>query len=922
MQRSFHVFTKIICSVSILALFSRCDIPTESPDFSLTTSAKAPLILDQTFVLLGPDDSGLTSLIDTTNASFDTLFSVDPTNNRLLINQDLDDFELGDLDDLISDVALDPISVGVSIGSLEEQAFEAETFGSEVGLFVLPEIDLGNAPVNPGVASYPIGTVLVPPTVDLISLNGVSVESVRLSSATTNVNQFHFTLTNGLASGSLTDGLGGAPEVVLEQDNGGTTQELARVRFDSSPGPGQQASAVMDVSGQLLRANAVYRLIISTTEGDTPLINNPNDVQIGTIVKPLEYEETGVSDVPTQDNIDASGDAITLGGDTEFTGIIAAGGSITIRIANDLPFDVTLTDLTVRNLEDVGTIVAPSTMLDLSGLAPGSSTTIAANSANDLVFDMTGVAISSSIEVDVVATSPGINTSAVIAADDGLFTTVIGSVTVDQLFFTPDAEVFTTDGLLAINVDDVSFESGQEFVQLESGTLLIEELANEMALDMDMLQFSMPGFRVAPYGPGDSLVIQFAGNNNNPQNLQFSQLSGATTVRDIPIDLTDVRIYPVDNEARYNVFAVSESGTATALDVTDQILASLAPQNLKVSTVQAILNPTTVDLTDDTNGDGRLEITSATEAEVMDLNSLSELNEYDTDNFQFNGTQFTFSIDTNLGADIVFYAAMMGTQNDGSVVFLKGEGDFAVPAGDTLASSFTMNGTAIAAENLIRFVIPGTPTLGQTVTQTIEINETNSNLDEFISSIPEEFRYVGKGLVRGMSGGLVQLQKPFDLTASIGAAIPLSFSGAFIADETVELDLSDLADLTDPTNDVVINEGSLTLEYTNGLPVGIDIELEVMNDAGTIVQTLPETPSAYKLQPATADNAGLATAATSGTLDITINEDQLRALSNGREARLIMQVNTDQDRPATMRADDTFQVRLLGKFDLTVKVQE
>lgn len=924
MIRSPLAIARTLGCLALLLLFSRCDIPTESPDFSLQTSVKAPLILNKTFVLLGPDESGYTPLIDTTNASFDTLFSVDPTNNRLLIDQELDEFEFGDLGDLISDVSLDPISVGVSMGSLENQTFETETFGSEVGLFVSPDADLGTAPVNPGVPSYPIGNVLVPPTVDLINLSNVSVEFVRLSSNTDDANQFIFTLTNGLGSGSLTDGQGGAPLLILERDDNGTTVEIAQVRFDGTPGPGQTASATMDVSGQTLTSDAVYRLEISTTEGDTPLVNNPTAVQIGTVVKALEYAQTGVTSVDAQNDIDASGDAIALGGgDTEFSGIIASGGNITISIANNLPFDVTLTDLTVRNLQDVGSTAAPSVMLDLNDLPPGANTNIPASGSLDLVFPMDGAAISSEIQVDVLASSPGTNSSAVIDAAGGLFTSVVGSVTVDELFFVPEAEVFTSNGLLAIDVDDVSFETGQEFVELEGGILLIEEITNQMNLDMELLRFSLPGFRVAPYGPADSLVISFQGTSTDPGNMQYSQLSGETTLRDIEIDLTDVRIYPVDNEATYNVFAISEAGEPTSLNISDQIVASIAPQNLQVSKVHAIMSATTVDLTEDANGDGFLEIMSDAEAEVMDLGSLDALTEYDMEQFQFNGTEFTFNIDTNLGAEIVFYAAMMGIKEDGTEVYLHGQNDFAVTPGDTMASQFVLNGSAIAPENLIRFTIPAAPSADQVATQRIAINGTNSNLDAFISELPQEFRYVGKGLVQGTNGGLVQLHKPFTISASIGAAIPLSFNGSFAIDETMEADLSSLEDLTKPDSDAQINEGSLVLTYENGLPVGINLGIDVLDASGRVILTLPETEDeSYALNPAPVNSSGATTGTEPGTLEIAITDDQLRTLSRGKEARINVRVNTNGENPATLRSTDTVQIELYGRFDLTLQVHE
>ncbi|MFK7845081.1 MAG: hypothetical protein AB8G77_07265 [Rhodothermales bacterium] len=921
MVHAKHVITKALLCIGLVLLFSRCDIPTEGPDFSFETSVKAPLILDRTFVLLGPDESGFSALIDTTQASFDTLFSVEPSTSRLLINQDLDELEIGDLDDLISEISLDPISVGVSIGSLENQAFETETFGDEVGLFISPQIDLGAAPVNPSVPSYPIGNILVPPSVDLINLSGVTVESVRLSSATSNVNQFEFTLENGLASGSLTDGQGNPPLLILEQSEGGSTVEIAQVRFPSSPAPGQSVQATMSVSEALLRSDAVYRLEISTTEGDTPMTNNPTGVQLTTLVRPLEYAETGVTDIPAQSDIDASGDELSLGGETNFSGIVAAGGDITIQIENNLPFDVTLTEITVRNLSDVGTTLAPSIMLELDDLPAGTSTNIPEGQSVDLVFPLAGAVISSNIQVDVLASSPGKNSSAVIGDTDGLYTSVVGNVEVDELYFIPEAEVFTSEGLLEIDVDDVSFESGQEFVELESGTLMIQEITNQMNMDMEMLRFSLPGFRVAPYAESDSLVIQFSGASNNAGSFQFSQLSGETTLRDIPIDLSGVRIYPVNNEANYNVFALSEAGQPTSLNVSDQIIASLSPEALQVSKVSAIMSPTTIDLTDDFNGDGKLEVMSNQEAEVMDLGSLDALSDYDLDEFSFNGTQFTFNIDTNLGADIVFYAAMVGVKGDGSIVYLSGNNEFAVTADDTLASNFIINGSPVAPEDLMKFVIPGAPSADQVVTQVVEINSTNSNIDDFISAIPEEFRYVGKGLVQGMNGGLVQLQKPFTIAANISAGIPLSFSGSFGIDETMEADLSSLEDFTNDDSDVTINEGSLLLEYTTGLPVGVDLQVEFLNAAGQVVATMPDSAgTSFKLAAAAVNEAGMTTATETDMLEIGVTEAQLRAMSAGTQARLNLRINTNDGVPATLRSTDTIQIRLLGKFDLSIEV--
>ncbi|MEZ4699707.1 MAG: hypothetical protein R2834_05215 [Rhodothermales bacterium] len=903
-------------------LFCQCDIPTEGPDFEVSTSVRAPLLLEKTFVLLGPDEDGHSPLIDTTAAEFDTLFSVNPSNNVLLIEQELDDFEIGDLNDLVGAIELDPISVDVGIGSLESQTFDTAPFGSPIGLFVTPEIDLGSAPVNSGVSSYPIGSVLVPPSVELISLSDVTVEAVALSSNTSGVNQFTFTLTNGLATATLTDGSGGAPVLVLERPDGGSTLEIARVAFPGTIAAGASRTATMSVASALLTSDTVYRLVIGTNQGSGAIDANPTGVQIATVVAPLEYADTHVSGISAQANIDASGDAISLNSDdADFSGILAAGGDLVITLENSLPIAVTLTDLTVRNLGPVGNLAAPSTMLQLSDLPPGTDVNIPADGTLTLTFPLAGASIANLIDVVVKASSPGIGSSAILSDTDGLFTTVTGVVAVDQLYFTPDSEVFTSNGIIDIDVDDVSFDTGEDYVELQSGTLMIAELANEMDLDFARLAFSLPGFRVAPYTPADSLVITFEGPSENPNGRRYTGLKRGTTRTNIDVDLTGVRIYPSDNQTVYHVYGVSDSGLPSALNIADRIRASIAPEGLEIATVNALMDPISVAMSDDVDGDDKLDLYNNAEANVMDLGSLDSVRDLAIEGLQLNGTELTFSIDTNIGADIIFYAAMVGIKDDGTEVYLQGRNDLAVSASDTMAAQFLVNGSPIAASNLIAFPIPGTPDASETVTRTVRINSENSNLDAFLSSLPKEMRYVGKGIVKGMNGQRVQLQKPFVLNAGLNAGIPVSLAGDATYADVFEIDLSDLDELTDPDNDVQINGASLIITYENGIPLGIEASLEVLDGSDLSLTTLPELDAeAWSLVAAKSDNTGFATDATAGTLEFTITEEQLRTMSAGRKARLRLTLRTNEGQPATLRASDTLKFSVQGRFDLNVPV--
>ena len=94
--------------------FSSCDLPTEAPSFDFTTSIGAPLLLDQTYVLIGPGETGHAALIDTTKTDLDTLFSVEPGNQTLFLNQELDEMEIGELDGVFGEIDLNAIEVDLN----------------------------------------------------------------------------------------------------------------------------------------------------------------------------------------------------------------------------------------------------------------------------------------------------------------------------------------------------------------------------------------------------------------------------------------------------------------------------------------------------------------------------------------------------------------------------------------------------------------------------------------------------------------------------------------------------------------------------------------------------------------------------------------------------------------------------------------
>ena len=308
----------------------------------------------------------------------------------------------------------------------------------------------------------------------------------------------------------------------------------------------------------------------------------------------------------------------------------------------------------------------------------------------------------------------------------------------------------------------------------------------------------------------------------------------------------------------------------------------MTPADLEIKAVRATADPISVELSDDANADGLLDLMHPTEVELIDLSSLGELSESGIEGLEVNGAQFTFTINTNLGADFVLYAAMMGTTEEGEEVYLSGMGDLAVAAGDTIAAALARSGSPVAVENLIRLPVEGSPTAGTTIARTILLNNTNSTADNFISSLPTEMRYVGKALVTGADGGLLEVEKPFDISVSIGVSIPLSLVGNPRFTETMDVDLADLDDLTKEDGDFVLNEGSVTLSYANGLPAGIETSIEVLDEFGELLITLPDsTGPALILESAPSSSDGMATGVRESTYTFTVTREDLEKTEHG-----------------------------------------
>lgn len=925
MLGSFPRRTLSVWISGLFVLLSACDVPTTGPDFSFSTSVRAPLIFDKTFVLMGPSETGHEALIDTTDATFDALFTVNDADQTIFIIQNLDDFEIGALDDVIPGFDMTPVAVTVSIGELARQSFSA-SFETQLDVFTL---DPNDAPLPPelftelpvlpdpvsGETNLTIPNFLVPPKVNLVTLNDLSLSAVRFTDETEGVNAFTLELINDLATETLTSATNPAdPATITLLQNG---VEIGSGAF-GFVAPGARATTRVSVAGQQLSTeDLTYRLDVGADGDVTPLLSNPGAVRVKTNLEPLRYGETVVTNMPAQSDIDFSQNELTISAeDVEFSGMVTREGEATITVTNTLPIMVRIEALDITNVDAVDRFPAGSTVLSTSGpeIPPGASA--------DFPVDLSNVGIGTRVAISARASSEGADQTVTLKADQGLAFSFDGFVEIDRLSFTPDAETFNTDGIFDLDVDDVRFTSDADYVTLKSGALEISDLLNGLDLGLARVDISLPDFRLPPYGVGDTLVISFQGSFDNPEAFKYRKIDRNEGPRDISVDLSDVRVYPLDNQLTYHISATSEAAASTrTIDASDEISASIQVRDAEIGTVSAFIEPFATDVTDDANGDGQLDVLDDAEAALTSLDNLDDLADQDIDGLSFSGSEFTFNIQTNITTDLDLYAVLVGATSDGQTVFLSGKGPNAVSAADTMAAGFTAGGAPVRPEDMIRLSIEGAPVPGQTVTRTVVLDASNSNVDAFISELPQEVRYVGRALVQA-GGGHDVLVEPFELSASIGASIPVNIGGDFSFSDVLDANLSDLSDLTDPTKDVLVEGAALRLSYENGIPLGLDARLEVLDALGEVTVAFPtEGNPALRLEPAKTDANGTAAEMRPGMVEIPVSEDELRRLSRGQQIRLVLGFETDPSGPsARLRTDDTVKLSLQGDFRFEVNV--
>jgi len=892
-----------------LMLVGACDVPTSGPSFETDTGLNSPVVVNKTFSLLGGDDSRHEPLIDTTTAQFDSLFTVGASDQAISIEEEVSSFDLGSPDEIL-DEATDGIETTTSLSEAVVQGSDLATqdvdaqFRRENGVPPPTPSAETTVPAARDTIPFPPG-LLALPDFDLIDTQADTVEQGTFTDETTvdgaPVNRSTFTLFNDASSPTLlTDGDGHPPAIKIRDPSGAV---VASTSFDATIGPGDSETVEVGVAGETLGEGAELVLLVEGTDPEDDLTVE---------LSPLRYQQVTLSGVDQGAVMLSETDVSTRNESTasQFAGIETRSGTVHLDLTNNFSVPVEIDTLQLEN--HLQGAALPDSFRTLDVLRKSGS--IAAGGTETFEIDLGDKGIANGIDVHVKASLAHAGNTVTVAADDNLEGAASGTLPVEALYFWPGGEQVRAGGGFFVDQERVRFDQPSDFVELNAGTFALDKVVSEPRVAFESFAISFPDVRRPPYSAGDSLTIEFP-------------IGAGTTPTVDDVDLSDARVSPTGDVIDYHLKGTLEtiapsnqtSDNLRVLRFDDEVSADLSLTNLDVRALKAGVNPFTVDITDDADGDGQLDLSDPDEASQAAFEGLDGIAE-SVSGLELAGSELNLRVTTDIGTDAQLVAALQGRSGT-SKTFLAGKGEGnSVKSTSDMAEHFYEGSTRIANEDLIQIGVDGAPT-DDPVTQSIALTNENSTVDDFLSTLPTSLRFVAQARITGNDDGRIRLRRPLAFDLGLGVTIPVRLNSSFVVQDTIDADFSALEDITDPTEDVSVSTAELRVRYSNGVPLGADARFVALDDRGAEVVSLPGGDDTVRLKPAPKATDGTASGRQSGTAVLELSEDELRALADGRQLRLLLTMDQAADGgPATLRATDTIELSLEATVEASVSV--
>lgn len=908
------VLTTLILLSALSVCGTGCDLVTEAPDFSVRPDFEAPLISSQSFVLLGPDTTDRTPLIDTTRGGSDSLFSVRPGDQSVVLAKEVALFQDRSLSRLLPSLDAGPASLSVQPRQFLPRQVGGR-FGDSVGVRTRPEVETPFLPVEHHQGSiYAVApdAMPVPPNGELLETPAEAVKAFTLSAATGDVNQYQFIVRNGLQSPLISADRAGAapPELVLETPAG---EELARTDFPDIVQPGDVARTRLNVARKRLPRPLRFRVDATTPEGIAPILTQPQAVRVATRASRFRIVETTLRGIPEQPPTRLSLPTTSIEGGSGVHGLVVREGTASLTIQNSLPYPINITELGLRNERAVGSFPAGTRPFQMGPIR------VPSRSTRTVEVDVGRTAFSTRFSPQVEVAGEGTNSPVSVRAEDGVQVQMDLTFELETLYMRPAGQQARAQGRIPIRSEAIRFDAPDDHVTLDRGRLTFGRLENGFPSGLDPFRVDFPSFLRPPYDASNPLVVQFGGNWGGSSSRQFPAIPAEGSLQDQHLDLSGIRFelpgttVPIRGSVR-----LSPQAEVEGFHVEDEVSAAMDLGDLGVQGLQADVAPLSTFLPPDADDDGRVDIADDAESQVLDASAFHQIGGTTVTALDLEDTRIRLSLSTNIGAEIALYFAVLGRRSNGDEVFLGGRGSYAVSEEDTTARVLRRNGEPISPDNLLRIPLSGASSPDETVTRVIELGPSTATVPAFLRLLPEEIRIVGR-LVVQPEGGRVQFRKPVTFGMQFGLAQPFRVGGDVALTQTVDANLSGLESLTTSTGEVSLEKTGLNVPYENEFPLSTSIRLEVLDGQGAVIERVPAADSdSLRLQAAPVSSTGVSDGTRSGTIRVEQSKTRLERMSQGESLRLHVELNSPPDGDAVVRATDGFSLRLEGAAGLEV----
>ncbi len=698
----------------------------------------------------------------------------------------------------------------------------------------------------------------------------------------------------------------------------------------TSLGPDETAGVFMDLAGQKLTQELTYEVSIGTPGGSGLTMHREQFFLITSRKSEMRFSE-GRSDIDPQEGIRLEDTEYVQG---DFVNAEVEEGELRLEFTNTSEMPLVIDNLRFFNAEAFTAKNTGRYFAMGSDIAEISNIEIPPLQSRIIAVPLEQTGISNRISYTGTASSPGTTEPATVRSTDLIVTEMEGSATLSSASSVLKRQVFYDSGEVEFEDEDFLLTRDDHYVEVENGWLRITDIVNEIDLDIDTLIVSIPGILTDPDGSGrylpkDSLWIELSGSNR----IRRSADPGDQPERAIPLD--NVRIYAPGNQLVYHLRAITEdTRNATGADTirtvraSDSFFANFKIQDLNVRTAYGKVLKRVEFLGDDDGDDGTVDIFNDNEAEITEIEDLAEFSER-LSGLRLVNPSFDLIYDTNLGVRGAIIGAILGINDKGEEVFLSGKPgtDREVRPGDDY-QNLHVRGAQIARTDLISFHVDPSQQIGEIIrNQVVRFDSENSNVEDFLSNLPVEIRFVGKIFVNPEEQeGFVINPVVFD--SRMGIDIPINLSTADGAPATIEETFdADLSDLPDRDDDLRITEAILYVSYENGLPFNAGMTLEFLDSNEQMITATgdqPLDPITFLLSAAEVNTeTRFVQRPRSDMAEIRLTGEQLDNLNRTRYIRLFGELATSRDDlsgEVKVRADDFIGLSVNASFKTTLKV--